>query len=303
MTASIIIKNITTLYTMNEEHGEILSSAYLAIQYETILEIGTGSFHHLIGKKTEIIDGSGCIVTPGFIDVNLKMGFDPYEFDFQGNKLNVWFEESEYMKCLKIKSDLDSMLKNGVTSIHCIGDANNYDEMCRQILRLKKLNRMQPVDIYSTFCCFDFDANQYMQRNLFRMLVNRKYFHFILFLSEKSNKIRKECTKRKIHTLNLQKRASSNYSKVFLNTNLWEYIKGRSIYSSVSSYELLKMVTLEQAKYLSLSKIGVLKKGNFADLVIFYGSNIDEVRYQIGKNLIHSVYKRGIRVVDNHRPK
>lgn len=197
MTASIIIKNITNLYTMNDEKDIVLSSAYLAIQYETIIEIGTGSFHHLIGKKTEIIDGRGCIVTPGFIDVNLKMGFDPFGFDFQGNKLDNDVLESEYMKCLKIKNDLDTMLKNGVTSIHCLGNAHNYDEMCMQILRLKKLNRMQPVDIYSTFNCFDENANEYMKKNLFKMLVNKKYFHSIIFQSGKNNKIRKECMKRK----------------------------------------------------------------------------------------------------------
>lgn len=63
------------------------------------------------------------------------------------------------------------------------------------------------------------------------------------------------------------------------------------------------MVTVDQARYLNLNKIGMLKEGNFADFIIFYGSDIDDIRYQLGKNLIHSIYKRGVRVVDNHRPK
>ena len=301
MIASIIIKNITGLYTMDINQPSFISNAYLAIQYETILEIGQGSFHHLIGKKTEIIDARGCIITPGFIDVNTNIGFNPYAFDYQGKP--IVNSTSEFFICQKIKKALDDMLSHGVTTLHTLGDATSFDEMCAHVLRLKKLNRMQPIDIYTTFSCRNVPKEMYKKSNLFHMLINRRYFHYIDINPEKNGKLLKECKKRGIKVLESSGYVSTQYSKTFLNSNLWETLKRDKSYQDLTSYELLKLVTIQQAKYLQKDKIGVLKTGFFADFIIFYGSNIDEIRYQIGKSNIHSVYKRGIRVVDFHRPK
>lgn len=73
--ATLLIKNIDKIYTMRKKQGEyeILSNAYIAIHHDKIMAIDTNDYHKYVESDTRIIDGSGHICLPGFIEADMKL--------------------------------------------------------------------------------------------------------------------------------------------------------------------------------------------------------------------------------------
>lgn len=73
--ATLLVTHIHKLYTCKEidHHMVVLSNAYVGIYHDVIMEIGIGDYHHLIDKDTRVVDASGHIMVPGFIDVSMTL--------------------------------------------------------------------------------------------------------------------------------------------------------------------------------------------------------------------------------------
>lgn len=69
--ATLLIINIHKLYTAVSLTCVItVEDAYIGAFHDTIIEVGTGGYQHLIDKDTRILDVRGHIVVPGFIDAS-----------------------------------------------------------------------------------------------------------------------------------------------------------------------------------------------------------------------------------------
>lgn len=71
MKATLLIKNIEYLYTC-DRNFTIFSRAFIAFHHNMIIDLGTHSYKHWLDSATRVIDASGEIVVPGFIDANYK---------------------------------------------------------------------------------------------------------------------------------------------------------------------------------------------------------------------------------------
>ena len=82
--ATLLITRIHRLYTCKEikHHMIVLSNAYVGVFHDTILEVGTGDYQHLIDKDTRVIDALGHIMVPGFIDMHMELSM-LHRFDEQ----------------------------------------------------------------------------------------------------------------------------------------------------------------------------------------------------------------------------
>ncbi|MBQ0065908.1 MAG: amidohydrolase family protein [Firmicutes bacterium] len=100
MHATLLIKNISWLYTCNKE-AEVLQNAYIALYHDQIIAIGQDSYKELLDPCTRIIDARGEIVVPGFIDCN----FIGSRKELSGDKIR---DE---------KNALYSMYKNGILTV------------------------------------------------------------------------------------------------------------------------------------------------------------------------------------------
>lgn len=73
--ATLLITHIYKLYTGKEinHHKIILQDAYVGIFHDTIIAVGTHEYHHLIDKDTRVVDATGHIMVPGFIEVDMEI--------------------------------------------------------------------------------------------------------------------------------------------------------------------------------------------------------------------------------------
>lgn len=67
MKATLVIKNIEKLYTCDARHT-VLRHAYIAIHHEWIMSVGIGECRGLMDAATRVLDASGEIAVPGFIE-------------------------------------------------------------------------------------------------------------------------------------------------------------------------------------------------------------------------------------------
>ncbi|MDO4465759.1 MAG: amidohydrolase family protein [Bacillota bacterium] len=100
MHATLLIKNISWLYTCNKDE-EVLQNAYIALYHDKIIKIGQDSYKDLLDPCTRIIDAKGEIVVPGFIDC-----------DFRGS-----CKELSGDKIREEKNVLYSMYNNGILTV------------------------------------------------------------------------------------------------------------------------------------------------------------------------------------------
>ena len=68
--ATLLITNLEKIYTMQtiKQKDVIYSHAYLAMHHDVILEIGEGSYTHLLDKDTQILEGRSHFAIPAFIE-------------------------------------------------------------------------------------------------------------------------------------------------------------------------------------------------------------------------------------------
>lgn len=68
--ATLLIKNLRHIYTMEEKDGKpyVLSKGYIAIHHDEILAIGRGGYQSFVDKDTRIVDACNHIAVPAFIE-------------------------------------------------------------------------------------------------------------------------------------------------------------------------------------------------------------------------------------------
>lgn len=73
--ATLLITHIHKLYTCKEinHHMVVLSNAYVGMYHDVIIEVGVKDYAHLIDKDTRVVDATGHIMVPGFIDICMNL--------------------------------------------------------------------------------------------------------------------------------------------------------------------------------------------------------------------------------------
>lgn len=100
--ATLLIKHIHTIYTMQEEGERNIQfqHGFIAIHHDEIIDLGTHDFTHLVDKDTRILDGTNHIAVPAFIEVDGTMS---------KNEKKGLLEQNEYFM---------RYMKNGTLCIH-----------------------------------------------------------------------------------------------------------------------------------------------------------------------------------------
>lgn len=175
MKADLILYDIGQLITSKElegNHIEILENAYVAVQGDTIIGVGTGevptSFVHF---DTKFVKVGKKLVTPGLVDSHTHLvhgGSRENEFAMkvQGvpyleilaagggilSSLRATREASLQDLIEKTKKSLKYMLELGVTTVEAkSGYGLSLDQEIKQLEATKILNQIQPVSLVSTF--------------------------------------------------------------------------------------------------------------------------------------------------------
>lgn len=178
MSTKKLIYNIKTIYTpLQKSRGlemnniSVLHNAYIVIEDDKILNIGTGDYSAFINSETIKIDAENNIVIPGLIDSHTHLvhgGSRENEFDKKlagvpyleilkaGGGILSTVEstrnsssESLYNKAYK---SLDEMLLYGVTTIESkSGYGLNLETELKQLNVNKLLDENHPIDIVSTY--------------------------------------------------------------------------------------------------------------------------------------------------------
>ncbi len=175
----LLIKNIGVLATpigsvakYGKEQNEImvLKNAYIAVNNGEILEVGTGNcgFENV---ATQVIDASGCLVTPGLVDSHTHLvfgGWRQHEMSLKlcgasyldilkagGGILSTverTREATEDELFYKSKALLETMLAHGTTTCEIkSGYGLNFDDELKQLNVTARLKKETPLDIASTF--------------------------------------------------------------------------------------------------------------------------------------------------------
>ena len=180
--AKKILFHIDHLYTpldqgtpaKGEQMGQIqvLNKAYIVIENNLVLATGEGeSYKSFIEEDTRLVDLSGHIVTPGFVDSHTHLVYD-------GSRENEFYQKLQgvpYLDILaagggilstvrstraasfeelydKAKSSLDTMLQFGTTSLEAkSGYGLEWATEKKQLQVSKALNHTHPIDITTTF--------------------------------------------------------------------------------------------------------------------------------------------------------
>ena len=69
--ATLLIKNLEAIYTMEKNHQQdlVYQKGYIAIHHDTILKIGTDDYQSLLDKDTRVLDARGHFAIPAFVEV------------------------------------------------------------------------------------------------------------------------------------------------------------------------------------------------------------------------------------------
>lgn len=180
MIADTILTHIKTIYTPFHEAPvrgahmkEILSfhHAYIAIKDQKIIDIGEKSYEHLVGEHTHVIDMTGRIAVPGFIDSHthlvhagsreheyelLKKGVPYLEILKNGGGILGTVEKTRNATFKELYeqafNSLDHMLRCGVTTVESkSGYGLNLETEKKQLRVNQALNDNHPIRILSTY--------------------------------------------------------------------------------------------------------------------------------------------------------
>lgn len=190
-----ILFNIKHLYTPLDPGSSIkgkdmnnivpLDQAYIVIEGSQILEVGQGDgYQKHIDADTRLINLSGHIVTPGFVDSHTHLVYGGSRENEFSKKLNG----VDYMQILaegggilstvkstreasfeqllaKAKESLDTMLAFGTTTVEAkSGYGLEWETEKKQMEVARALNNSHPIDIISTFMGAHAIAPEYKDR-------------------------------------------------------------------------------------------------------------------------------------------
>lgn len=177
-----ILSHFDRLYTP-QDRGEsvkgskmndicVLEDAYILIENGIIQKIGTGNeYNEFMDEDTLLLDYSGTIATPGFVDSHTHLVHGGSRENEFGKKLNG----VSYLEILnqgggiistvkatrnasfdelfdKAKKSLDDMLLLGTTTVEAkSGYGLDLENEKKQLQVAKKLNQQHPIDLVNTF--------------------------------------------------------------------------------------------------------------------------------------------------------
>ena len=182
MKATLIIKEITSLITINGENRTginqkeigLIENGIVAVKDDRIIYVGRGSLPSDIevDENTIIINGKGKTVTPGLIDSHTHL----VHGGSREHELSMKLQGKGYLEILaagggihstakatekasfeelyeKTRKSLDVMLSFGVTTVEAKSGygIGSFETELKQIAVANKLNEDYPVDIVSTF--------------------------------------------------------------------------------------------------------------------------------------------------------
>ncbi|NHJ47198.1 MAG: imidazolonepropionase [Asgard group archaeon] len=183
--ADLVIKHANQLVTMNSKYGSprigkkmmelaIIDDGAIAIKGDKIIFVGTTDKlekSNIIGSSTKVIDATGQLVTPGFVDPHVHLIFA----GSRENELAMKLAGKTYLEILeagggilktvretrKASVDdlvanglniLDKMLQNGTTTVEAkSGYGLNVKDEIKSLEAAKKLDQEHVIDIVSTF--------------------------------------------------------------------------------------------------------------------------------------------------------
>jgi imidazolonepropionase-like amidohydrolase len=116
MKATLLIKNIASLYTCDEEFT-VLHDAFLALKHDKILDLGTHDWKKYLDDSTTVIDGHGHCVIPALIDPYLCL---PAEIPASD-------------KCYLENAAIHYMQKNGILSLVSFQPQMQYSSLQQQV--------------------------------------------------------------------------------------------------------------------------------------------------------------------------
>ena len=182
MKNDLIIFHISHLVTLSGENAlrcgkdmrniEIIKNGYVVIKDGIIEDVSSGEgYQEYITEKTQLVDGSGLLMLPGFVDSHthlvhggsreheLKMKLEGYSYleilNQGGGILNTvkQTKAASFNELYeKAKKSLDIMLTHGVTTVEAkSGYGLELDTEVKQLEVAKALSKNHPIDIVSTF--------------------------------------------------------------------------------------------------------------------------------------------------------
>lgn len=189
-----ILYHIDTLYTPRDLGTSVkgaamndlvvLNDAYIVIENGLISDIGSGDAYlpHM-DARTQLVNLSGHIVTPGFVDSHTHLVFGgsrEHEFDQKLNGVpyldilaagggilsTVRSTRSATLEQLTAKSleTLDRMLLLGTTTVEAkSGYGLEWETERKQLMVAQRLNHLHPIDIVPTFMGAHAIAPEYKQ--------------------------------------------------------------------------------------------------------------------------------------------
>lgn len=176
--ADLIIKKCSQVLTCKEDSRDLvglINNGWIAIDGEVIVAIGTKEEieNKVDYKYAKIIDGTGKVVAPGFVDCHTHLVFGgsrvkEYVARLTSDNLDVLLEKGiktgldasiemtketqEDVLVIESLKKLDRMLASGTTTIEIkSGYGIDLDTELKQLRVNRRLNNLSPIDICSTF--------------------------------------------------------------------------------------------------------------------------------------------------------
>jgi imidazolonepropionase len=182
MTADLVIRDARQLVTLAGDPGPragaglrdpgLIEEGWVAVAGETIQAVGTrAEIEPLVGPETRVVDASGCLVTPGFVDCHTHALFG-------GSREGEWVQKIEGRSYLEILQSgggilstvratrvasreelfaagrryLDAMLRYGTTTAEVkTGYGLSTEEEIRMLEVIRDLAADHPVELVPTF--------------------------------------------------------------------------------------------------------------------------------------------------------
>lgn len=176
--ADLIVKNCSQVLTCKEDSKDligVIENGWIAVKGETIVAVGTKEQieNKVDYKYAKIIDGTGKVAAPGFVDCHTHLVFGGSrvkeyvakltsdnldELVKKGIKtglnasIDMTKETTEDVLVIESLKKLDRMLAAGTTTIEIkSGYGIDLNTEIKQLRVNQRLKDLSPVDVYSTF--------------------------------------------------------------------------------------------------------------------------------------------------------
>lgn len=237
--ATLLIKNLRGIYTMDEMQPYVKNHAFIAVHHDEILDFGIHAFAHHVDKDTRILDCANHIAIPAFIEVDAWIP----------SNMNSMREYDEFFMRYMYNGTLSVQLSQKIPDVL----RHNYHYT---ILQQKHSCKEEEI-LY---------AIAQMKR-------------------EVPSKNPPFCISCKDQTISLQ--------------NQMLAAQMLAMKEQIDAYELLKALTCNPANYLGLERLGYIKKGGLANILILSAKDLHTFFYSLDQNQIAQIIHKGVRIYPN----